>query len=197
VRLPERIEGDGVLLRRWLIGDAAVLQRAIDESAEHLRPWMPWMEGPRQPPERRRAMLAEWEGEWLDGGDIRLGVFAENQVVGSCGLHRRRGPDVLEIGYWIHAAFLRRGLATTVARLLTDAALSVPGIASVEIHHDKTNVASAGVPRRLGYEFVGEQPNVQPVAPAELGIDYVWRVGRDQWSRRSGSPPNAATSRPA
>jgi ribosomal-protein-serine acetyltransferase len=186
MRLPERIEGDGVLLRRWLISDAEALQRAIEESAEHLRPWMPWMAGSPQPPEQRRAMLAEWEREWLVGGDVRFGVFVDNQVAGSCGLHRRRGPGVLEIGYWIHAAFLRRGLATTVARLLTDAAFAVPGIARVEIHHDKANVASAGVPRRLGYEFVGEQAD-QPGAPAEVGIDYVWRMEREEWSRRGVS----------
>jgi RimJ/RimL family protein N-acetyltransferase len=196
MRLPERIEGDGVLLRRWLIDDAAALERAIEESAEHLRPWMPWMEGSPQSPEQRRAMLAEWEREWLDGGDVIFGVLVENQIAGSCGLHRRRGPGVLEIGYWIHAAFLRRGLATTVARLLTDAAFSVPGIARVEIHHDRANIASAGVPRRLGYEFVGEQPNAQPAAPAELGIDYVWRIERDQWSRGRGSPRNAPKPRP-
>jgi RimJ/RimL family protein N-acetyltransferase len=195
MRLPERIEGDGVLVRRWLIDDAEALQRAIDESSEHLRPWMPWMEAAPQSPEQRRAMLAEWEREWLEGGDVRFGAFVKNQVAGSCGLHRRRGPGVLEIGYWIHAAFLRRGLATTVARLLTDAAFSVPGITRVEIHHDKANVASAGVPRRLGYEFVGEQPNVQP-APGEVGSDYVWRVERDQWSPRRGGPPNTPTSRP-
>jgi RimJ/RimL family protein N-acetyltransferase len=194
MRLPERIEGAGVLLRRWLIGDAEALQRAIDESAEHLLPWMPWMEGSPQSPEQRRVMLAEWEREWLDGGDVRFGVFVENQVAGSCGLHRRRGPGVLEIGYWIHAAFLRRGLATTAARLLTDAAFSVPGIAGVEIHHDRANVASAGVPRGLGYQLVGEQPNVEP-APGELGIDYVWRIERDQWSASPDSPPKAPTSR--
>jgi RimJ/RimL family protein N-acetyltransferase len=57
----------------------------------------------------------------------------------------------LEIGYWIHAGFLRRGLATRVSCLLTDAAFTVAGIERVEIHHDKANVASAGVPRRLGF----------------------------------------------
>lgn len=184
MRLPERVEGDGVLLRRWRIDDSNALEQAIDESAEHLRPWMPWMARSPMPPEQRRAMLAEWEREWLDGGDVRFAVFVEDQVAGSCGLHRRRGPDVLEIGYWIHPAFLRRGLATTAARLLTDAAFTVPGIARVEIRHDKANVASEGVPRRLGYEFAGEQASDQPAAPADVGVDYVWSVERDQWGRR-------------
>ena len=91
-----------------------------------------------------------------------------------------RGPDALEIGYWIHTAVLRRGLATAVAALLTDAALSVPEITHVQIHHDKANAASAGVPRRLGYRFVGEEPDgVQ--APAEAGIDVTWSIEAAEW----------------
>jgi ribosomal-protein-serine acetyltransferase len=183
-RLPERIERDGVLLRRWLVSDAEAQHEAIAESAEHLRPWMAWMAEEPQTIEQRRAMLAKWEREWRTGGDVYLGVFVEGKIAGSCGLHRRRGPGVLEIGYWVHAAFVRRGLSTTVARLLTDAAFSVPEINRVEIHHDKANRASSGIPRRLGYVFVGERPD-EKAAPAELGIDRVWAIERDQWKAKT------------
>lgn len=61
-----------------------------------------------------------------------MGIFRDGAAVGSCGLHRRVGPGGLEIGYWIHPAVLRRGLATEAARLLTDAAFSVPGIDRVD-----------------------------------------------------------------
>jgi RimJ/RimL family protein N-acetyltransferase len=54
---------------------------------------------------------------------------------------------------------------------------------SVEIHHDKANVASAGVPRRLGYTYVSEQPD-EPTAPGEIGIDCTWRVTRSDWLAR-------------
>jgi hypothetical protein len=54
------------------------------------------------------------------------------------------------------------------AGLLADAALAEPGIAAVEIHH-KANRASAGVPRKLGYRFVGEAPDGKH-APADVGI---------------------------
>jgi RimJ/RimL family protein N-acetyltransferase len=131
----------------------------------------------------------------LDGGDALLGVFVDGAVAGSCGLHRRRGPDVLEIGYWIHVSFVRRWLATRVAALLTDAALATPGIRYVEIHHDKANVASSGVPRRLGFRLVGEGPD-EAAASAELGIDCVWRIDSDQWraSSRSGVGTNTAAN---
>src|SRR3954453_3756916 len=41
--LPERIDGDGLLLRRWRVSDAEALGRALDENDDHLRPWMAWM----------------------------------------------------------------------------------------------------------------------------------------------------------
>ena len=181
--LPERIEGDGVLLRRWCIADAEALGRAVTESELYLRPWMGWMAQEPQTVEQRRAMLAEREREWLAGGDVMLGIFVADAVAGSCGLHRRRGPSALEIGYWLHPSFLGRGLATTVARLLTDAAFSLPDITHVEIHTDKANAASAGVPRRLGFRFVGETPDERE-APAQVGIDCAWRMERAAWERR-------------
>jgi ribosomal-protein-serine acetyltransferase len=182
-RLPERLEGEGILLRRWTVADAEVQHRAVVESAEHLRPWMAWMAREPQPLERRRAMLAAWERTWADGGDVSFGVFVDGQVAGSCGLHRRVGPHGLEIGYWVHVAFVRRGLATMAAGLLTDAAFGLPGIDFVEIHHDKANAASGGVPRKLGYRLVGERENGKS-APAELGIECVWRIEREQWRDR-------------
>ena len=181
--LPQRIHGDGVLLRRWRIADAQSLARAVTESEEHLRPWMGWMAGEPQTLEQRRVMLAEREAEWRAGGDVMLGIFVAGAVAGSCGLHRRLGPSALEIGYWVHPSYTRRGLATTAARLLTEAALSLPGITHVEIHTDKANTASAGVPRRLGYRLVTERPDGRHAA-AEAGVESVWRMERKVWERR-------------
>lgn len=180
--LPERLEDPGgLLLRRWVPADAEALGRAVAESADHLRPWMAWIADEPVALESRRARIAEWEHDWSQGGDVVLGVFVEHgRVAGGCGLHHRIGPGGLEIGYWIHPAFLRRGLATRTARMLTDAALSLPGIARVEIHHDKANQASAGVPRKLGYEWLGESPD-EPEAPADLGIEWRWRITKEGW----------------
>jgi RimJ/RimL family protein N-acetyltransferase len=175
------ITGDGLVLRRWRVGDAEVQAKAVAESAEHLRPWMPWIGSePMTLPDRRR-MLAEWERDWRAGGDVMLGVLFDGRAVGGCGLHRRLAPNGLEIGYWIHPGFTRRGLATRTTRLLTDAAFTVEDIELVEIHHDKANVASAGVPRNLGFEFIGERVDGKE-APAEEGIEWVWRMDRDRWS---------------
>lgn len=177
------------MLRRWRVDDAEAQQRAVAESADHLRPWMAWMDHEPLAVDERRLLLAQWELRWLGGGDANFAIVFEGWVIGSCGLHRRRTPDTLEIGYWVHPDYLGRGLATRAAQLLTDAAFGVPGVARVEIHHDKANVASRRIPDRLGYRFLGERPD-EVTAPAEVGIDCVWRVSREDWAarRRDAAP---------
>jgi RimJ/RimL family protein N-acetyltransferase len=183
--LPERVEGEnGLILRRWVLDDAEQLAKAVSESVEHLRPWMEWVSQEPLSLKRRREMLTEWEQQWRRGGDVTLGVFLDGEVAGGCGLHRRLGPAGLEIGYWTHPSFLRRGVATNTARLLTSAAFTLPEITHVEIHHDKANEASGGVPRRLGYQLVEEAPD-EPEAPAEVGTECRWRMTRQRWTRRS------------
>lgn len=183
--LPDWIEGSGgLLLRRWSRDDAAALGQAIAESAEHLRPWMAWIADEPVALERRRARIDEWNRGWTHGGDVYLGFFLEGRIVGGGGLHRRLGSDGLELGYWIHAGRIRRGLATQAAALLTGAALALPAIDHVEIHHDKANVASAGVPRKLGFELIREAPDL-PEAPAEFGVELQWRMDKQRWAART------------
>jgi RimJ/RimL family protein N-acetyltransferase len=173
--LPERMEDDGLVLRRWVVGDAEALHAVITESASHLRPWVTWVDDENTSIEGRRVFIAEREREWQGGGSVLLGMFVGERIAGGCSLNvRADAAGVLEIGYWLHPAFRGQGLATRAARLLTEAALAVPDVHAVEIRHDKANAASRAVPRRLGYTLVGKAPNRAP-APADSGTDLVWR----------------------
>lgn len=175
--LPERIDGERMVLRCWRVEDAEAQAAALAESESHLRPWMAFMNQPPLSIEARRALLAKWETERLEGGDAVYGVFVADAIAGGCGLHRRLGPGALEIGYWVHPSFTGRGVATEAVNLLAEAAFSIPGISRVEIHHDKANARSAAIPRRLGFRFVGEEPD-QADAPAEVGVECRWRLER-------------------
>lgn len=179
--LPERLTGSGgLLLRRWSLADAHQLSAAVAESREHLRPWMAWAAEEPLTIAQRRELIIGFERDWRDGGDAVLGILLDGRVIGGCGLHRRVARDGLELGYWIHPRYTRRGLATAAARALTDGALALSRITHVEIHHDKANVASAGVPRKLGFSLVAEVPH-EIKAPAEIGIECQWRMERQQW----------------
>jgi RimJ/RimL family protein N-acetyltransferase len=89
----------------------------------------------------------------------------------------------LEIGYWVHVAHVRLGYATEMSEALTHLAFGIDEIERVEIHHDKANVASAGVPRRLGFGLLSETPD-EISAPGEIGVDCAWIVTRGTWPTR-------------
>ena len=175
-----RFAAQRLAIRPWQPSDAPTLGAAIAESVEHLRPWMPWIAMEPLSLAERQSMIARWETERCSGGDMLFGMFIGAVVVGGCGLHRRVGPDGLEIGYWVHAAHVRRGYAAGAAATLTSMAFSFPEIELVEIHCDRANQASRGVPLRLGFNLVGQQP--KPVqAPNETGLQEVWRITRRDW----------------
>src|SRR5207237_10543833 len=93
------------------------------------------------------------------------------------GLHTRRGTGVLEIGYWVHREWTRRGIASAAAGALTTTAFGLHGIERVEIRCDATNAASAGVPQRLGFAL--ESTVFRPAdAPGETGREMVWVATR-------------------
>lgn len=165
-----------VQVRHWREEDAEALAEAVEASADHLRPWMPWVGGGPQTAEERRGWIASLEG----GADELFGIFEGDDVVGGCGLHHRVGAGGLEIGYWTHAAHTRKGFATEAAAQLVALAFSDPAIDRVEIHHDRANAASRGVPAKLGFEHLGDRPD-EIEAPGEEGVESAWRITRDAW----------------
>ncbi|MGH9021089.1 MAG: GNAT family N-acetyltransferase [Acidimicrobiales bacterium] len=181
-RLPETVETPRLTLRVWRDADATALADAIDTSLAHLRPWMPWADQAMTVAETAE-FISDRRAKWEAGGDAIYGVFAAGVVVGGCGLHANVGPDVLEIGYWVHVDHTRQGYATELAAALTDAAFTVPGVERVEIHHDRANAISRRVPERLGFTFDAERPAGKR-APGEEGPEWIWAVGRSDWMGR-------------
>jgi RimJ/RimL family protein N-acetyltransferase len=176
------------VLRRDTLDDAEALSLSITESIEHLRPYMAWIAHEPATIERRRELIAGWNRAWDSGGDLVFSMFFGDKLVGGCGLHRRRGHDGLEIGYWVHPSYTGRGFATRAAGALTSAAFTLPHIELVEIHHDKSNVASQRVPAKLGYQLCGEEYR-EALAPADTGTDLVWRTEREDWLSRGDPQP--------
>jgi RimJ/RimL family protein N-acetyltransferase len=185
-RLPDTMRTRRLSLRRWVEADAPALSAAVLANLDHLRPWMPWIATEPLGPAERVALIDQWRTDWEGGGDLVVGIFMDDVVVGGSGLHRRRGPGVLEIGYWVHVDHIKKGIATEVTAMLTTAAFTVPDIERVEILHDKANAASAGVPRRLGFTLADET-QAAVTSPGEIGIDCRWLVTRQEWmSKRPG-----------
>lgn len=184
-RLPPPTLTDGrIVVRRLHPRDAVALQVAIFTSVDHLRPWMAWAADEPLPLETKESVITRAAQQWDAGEDYMYTITPagdDHTIIGGTGLHPRIGPGGLEIGYWVRADRTRCGVATAAARLLTAAALRLDGIDRVEIHHDRANIASAAVPRRLGFRFVDERPD-EIRAPGDEGVEWQWRMDAQTWA---------------
>ena len=149
----------GVVLRRHQPGDVDALQAVIEESRDHLLPFMPWAAQDRA---ETAAFVAKAADGWATGESFNYLVTEPGaagngeRLLGGCGLHRRGEPATIEIGYWLRPDAVGRGVMTAAAAALREAAFAIDGISRVEIRCDVANVRSAAIPRRLGFVHVGD-----------------------------------------
>ncbi len=148
-----RVETPRLVVRCWMPEDAPIAKKAEDESREHLRPFMLWADREPEPIAETIDKLRLFRS-WFDAGeDFMFGAFSreDGSCVGGTGLHPRVGKGGLEIGYWVHANHLRKGIATEMAGALTRVAFEIGRMRWVEIRTATTNAGSAGVPPKLGF----------------------------------------------
>jgi RimJ/RimL family protein N-acetyltransferase len=152
-----RIETQRLLLRCYNPSDAPLLAEAVTENVEHLRPWMPWVYAEPEPLAEKVARLKRFRGDFDLGQNWVYGIFnPENtRLLGGTGLHPRVGERQLEIGYWIHKDYVNQGLTTEASAALVKVAFELIHVHRLEIHCDPANLASAAIPRKLGFMHEG------------------------------------------
>ena len=175
-RIPYRIEiVDGPVLRCWEPGDAALLKDAVDSSLDHLREWMPWAHDEPQSLDEQVELLRLFRGNFDLGKEFVYGIFSpdESEALGGSGLHTRVGEGAFEIGYWVRASSVGRGIATKAAAALTRVGIELGGVDRIEIHVDPANETSCRIPRRLGYHEEGVLRRRLPTADGTPRRDAV------------------------
>jgi RimJ/RimL family protein N-acetyltransferase len=166
----------GMSLRRVSDADAAELLRVVRESLAHLRPWAPWATDDYDAAAVADFLTTSANG-WERGTQFNHAITVDGAIVGVAGAERT--GDVVEIGYWLHPAHTGRGHATSAAAELVEFAFRLDGVRSVQIWHDEANIASGGVPRRLGFTEIGRRtPPREPASGNEAGVDVVWELRR-------------------
>lgn len=168
-----------IVLRCWDPADAPLLLEAITASLDHLRSWMPWAASEPLPVNKKAAQLQRWRARFDAGRDFVFGMFTpdERQVIGGVGAHTRIGAGAREIGYWIRADRIGQGLATEATAALTKVGFELQQLHRIEIQCDPKNIASAAIPRKLGYTH--QLTIAQRVLDAKSGPrdTMIWSMG--------------------
>ena len=174
-----------VTLHRWRAGagPAAELTQAVTETLDELRPFMPWARGEYGLADAEE-FLASCEQGWDAGTEFSYAIRSGGgALAGGAGLMARIGSGGLEIGYWVHAGHMRRGLATAATSALVAEAFTLPGITRIEIRHDELNTASGGIPRKLGFTFVRSVPGTDSRLDGTEPTDLVWELTRTEQAK--------------
>ena len=80
-----------------------------------------------------------------------------------------------EIGYWISADHVGRGLATAAVRLLISSARKQhPELERLQLHCDLANTASARVAAKAGFRHVESHRVLGPGTAEQSGIETSW-----------------------
>jgi RimJ/RimL family protein N-acetyltransferase len=177
-----RILTPRLCIRCWNPIDAAQLKTAVDESREHLKPWMPWAHHETSLQDQIDR-LRQVRGQFDLGKDFVYGIFTrdESRVMGGTGLHTRVGTHALEIGYWIHVDHIGKGYATEVSNALTKVAFKIHGVDRVEIHCNPENLASSTIPKKLGYTLEATLRRRSHWSDGKTEDSMIWTLFADQY----------------
>ena len=180
-----KIETERLIIRCYEPADAQKLKDAIDESMDHLLPWMPWTKYEPETLEQKVTRLRKFRGDFDLDRDYVFGVFDKDEkiLIGSTGLHTRQGVNVFEIGYWIRQSHTKKGYALECTKALTKIAFEFAEINRVEIHCEPINTSSLNIPKKIGYTLEAVLKNRVTGSDGSLRDDMIWTMFKEDYEK--------------
>ena len=184
-----RIETRRLVIRCYDPKDALYLQESIQESVEHLRPWLPWVKTEPEELQVKIERLRVFRADFDLNKQYIYGVFdpKETELIGGTGLHPRVGSNAFEIGYWVNVNHVNKGYATEFSAALTKVAFEVENVNRVEIHCDPNNIRSAAIPKKLGYVYEATLRNRCENIEGELIDSMIWSLLKEDYLKSPAS----------
>jgi len=183
--LPHELRGVRVCLRPYAAGDGVTVQEAIEESRDHLRPWMAWTDS-RSTVEECEIYVRNALARWLTQEDVTVGMWdcSTDRYVGGIWLYPLdRNVPAMAIGYWVRTSAQGHGYVTEGVTLLCKLAFTTFAAQRISIQCDAANTRSANIPRRLGFVHEATLRNHGRNTSGELADTFVFAVTRDDYDR--------------
>jgi ribosomal-protein-serine acetyltransferase len=185
IDLPAELLGERVLVRPYRSGDGRALWEAVEESREHILPWLPWGDSHRSSADSE-AFVRRCAAQWQARESLPVGIWARSNgtYLGGCGL-QSIDWDVpsFEIGYWLRRSAVGHGYMTEAVKLLCQLAFETLHANRVFIRVAAGNHRSAAIPPRLGFLREGTLRNCKRDTQGELCDMLVFGMTPEDYDR--------------
>ncbi len=153
----EELCGERLIVRPYRLEDAEGLREAVEESREHIRPWLPFADA-HQTLEESRDWINQQRANAILRKTINCGLFAigSGRFLGGLGIMPRDWEiRYFEIGYWLRKSATGRGYMREAVAVMTRLAFDTLGANRVMIRCDARNERSRRVAEGCGFVFEG------------------------------------------
>ena len=137
-------------LRTLVPGNADEVFEVIDKNREHIRQWLPWVDGYTL--HNAKESIARWKKSREEKSDFTVGIFLGGNYIGNMGLHDINShTNSAGIGYWLSPEWQGNGIMTDCVRALTNFGFDELDLNRIYIAAAFGNAKSRAVPERLGF----------------------------------------------
>ena len=144
-----------IQLRSYKVEDMDALFNAINNSRQHLNPWLDWVSKTTKP-EHSLQFIQDSLQQLETQEALALGIFIHHQVIGGIGLHQwDQKTRRAQIGYWITHEYEGKGIISRCLTQFVAFLFEKIELNKIEIHFVQANRRSAKVAERLGFKIEG------------------------------------------
>lgn len=190
--LPLRIESDRLLIRTYTLDDVEEVYRVVNETREHLIPWLPWCRAGYTDMDASTHEIATFIMELrkpMELSRVIFGVFLKEtgELIGGSGIHDiRRDTASCETGYWISKSHTRMGYGEeacrrTISWAMQDQLKGGMGLRRVRIYCSGENKASTRLIEKLAIRAEVMQRDDYYVEGVGCTDRLGWGVLRSEW----------------
>lgn len=143
------------MLRTLQPEDADELFTIVNNSREHLRGWLPWVDS-TQKPEHSLQFIQHSKANAQNQQGIALGIIYHQKIIGSMGMHSwDHHLKKAQLGYWIAKEHEGKGIITKCLKGFIGFLFERVELNKVEVQFMVSNQRSAAVAERIGFKVEG------------------------------------------
>ncbi|WP_117149236.1 GNAT family N-acetyltransferase [Paraliobacillus zengyii] len=147
---------DDLELKLLDLQDAPRTFSLVDQSREHLRNWLAWVDKTNTVKDSEKFIQATMKG-FVDRQSLNTAIIYKGEMVGIAGYNELDWTNkVAYIGYWLGQDYQGYGIMTKVTKRLTDYAINDLELNRVDIRAAVENKKSRAIPERLGFKMEGQ-----------------------------------------